>query len=361
MFSFDLRTLADLSGPDRAFLSIYLASADDRGLLDARTREIRAFLSGQPTELEHFEENLKLAQPLLDAPFAETSKVVFVCWALDYAQAHDLPVEVSTLVRVDSSPYLRPLAELEDEYERFAVVVADNKGTSVYTISAGDMRQAERVSGGVKNSVKKGGWSQKRYARRREKQLERYATRVAEQLKELHDETPFERLVMLGQPEAMQAIEEALSNPMRERIIGEATVDVGDAEDVAEQKAVALYLEEERDEEMRLWNAVKAGYLSGGLGVAGPSRTLEALKTGRVEELLVAREAEIAGVRCRDCENLAHGTPDTCYACGSSDLFEVDLVNEMAELAAQTSAHVEFADAFDGLTGVGGVAALLRY
>jgi peptide chain release factor subunit 1 len=361
MFSFDLRALADLSGPDRAFLSIYFANPDDRGLLDARVREIRAFLSDQPTELEHFEENLKLARPLIDAPFGETSRAIFVCWALDYAQAHDLPVEVATLVRVDSSPYLRPLAELEDEYERFAVVVADNKGTSVYTVSAGDMRQAERVSGGVKNSVKKGGWSQKRYARRREKQLERYATRVAEQLEELHDEVPFERLVLLGQPEAMRAIEDALSNPMRERIIGEATVDVGDAQDVAEEKAVELYLEEERDEEMRLWNEIKAGYLSGGLGVAGPSRTLGALKTGRVEELLVARDAQIKGVRCRACENLAHGTPQTCYACGSSDLFEVDLVNEMAELAAQTSAHVEFADAFGALKGVGGVAALLRY
>ena len=88
---------------------------------------------------------------------------------------------------------------------------------------------------------------------------------------------------------------------------------------------------------------------------------MEAAKTGRIEEILVTRDVEIDGVRCRACENLAHGVPDTCYVCGSSDLFKVDLVNELVELAAQTSAHVEFADAFEGLTEVGGVAGLLRY
>ena len=361
MFSFDLRTLADLSGPDRAFLSIYLKNEDDKGLLASRFKEIRAFLSDQPTELEHFEENLKLVQPMLDEPFADTSRVLFVCWALDYTQSHDLPFEIATRVRVDSSPYVRPLAELEDEHEQFAVVVADNKGASVYLVSAGDMEREKRIRGDIKNSVKKGGWSQKRYARRRDKELERYATRVADQLKELHDESPFERLILLGQDEAMAAVEHALSNPMRERIVGHQSIDVTDEEQVAEAAAVELYFEEERAEEMRLWDEIKAGYLSGGLGVAGPSRTLEAAKTGRIEEILVTRDVEIDGVRCRACENLAHGVPDTCYVCGSSDLFKVDLVNELVELAVQTRAHVEFADAFEALSEVGGVAGLLRY
>ncbi len=360
MFSFDLRHLADLHGPTRAFLSIYLASEDDRGLLDARFREIRALLDDE-TERAYFEENLTLAQPLIDAPFSETSRALFVCWALDFSESHDLPIAVATDVRVDSSPYVRPLAEMQDEHEDFAVVVADNRGASVYLVSAGEMEQGGRVRGDVKNRVKKGGWSQKRYARRRDKELERYATRVAEELDALHAESPFERLVLLGQDEAMQAVEHALSNPMRARVVGKDSIDVNDDESVVETAAEALYEAEERAEEQRLWEAIREGYLSGGLAVAGATRTLDALAAGRVEELLVSRDATLAGVRCRVCEHLAHGTPATCYACGASDLFEVDLVNELVELAAQTSAAVEFADAFPALEEVGGVAALLRY
>jgi peptide chain release factor subunit 1 len=359
MFSFDLRALADRSGPDRAFLSVYLRRSEDIGLLEARFREIRSFLSDQPTELEHFEENLKLAAPLLEAPFAETSRAIFVCWALDFAEAHDLPTGVETRVRVDSSPYVRPLAELQDEHEDFAIVVTDNDRARVYLVQATDMTEEGRVRGDIKNSVKKGGWSQKRYARRREKEIERYAIDVAAELEALHSESPFSRLVMLGQPEAMQAVEAALSTPMRERLAGSEAIDVGTGDE--ERAAFELYFAEERAEERALWDEIKDASFAGSLGVTGPTRVLEAAKVGRAEAILVARDAEIRGSRCRDCEHLAHGVPSHCYVCGSGDLFEVDLVNELAELAAQTSATVDFADPFDALSDVGHVAALLRY
>ena len=361
MFTFDLRALADRTGPDRAFLSVFLASEKDRAELEGRFKQVRAFLQDQPDEREHFDENVKLIQPLIDAPFEGESRAAFACWALGFREGHDLPVSVQTRVRVDSSPYVRPLAELEDEYEDFAVVVADNTAASVYLVSAAEMEREGRVRGDVKNSVKKGGWSQKRYARRREKELERYAADVAAELEELHAQQPFNRLVVLGQDEAMRAVRDALSNPMRERIVGQRSIDVTDAEQETEEAAFEVYFSGEREEEQSLWEQIKAGVLSDSLGVAGPTRVLKAAQMGRVDTMLVARDAQIVGSRCRDCENLARGLPETCYQCGSGDLFEVDLVNELVELMAQTSAEVDFVDPFDGLAEVGHVAALLRY
>jgi len=361
MFSFDLRALAERSGPERAFLSVYLSGPDAVGGLQQRLKHARAFLADQPEELEHFEESLKLAEPHFERAFPETSRVVFASWAADYVEAFDLPLEVPDIVRVDSSPYIRPLAELEDEYEDFAVVVVDSRSAQVYRVDAADLHAAGRVRGDVKNRVKKGGWSQQRYARRREKELERYATDVAEALTELHRERPFGRLVLLGQDEAMRAVEAALPTEMRERLVGEQAIDVGEGEAAVERAALALYFEQERAEEERLWEQIREAYLSGGLGVTGATRVLEAAKQGRVEVALVDREAKIEGSRCRDCEHLAHGLPQTCYACGSKDLFPVDLVNELVELLAQTSAEADFTDPFDALAEVGHVAALLRY
>jgi hypothetical protein len=75
----------------------------------------------------------------------------------------------------------------------------------------------------------------------------------------------------------------------------------------------------------------------------------------------VTRDAKIAGARCRDCENLQTGTPDKCKICGSESVFKVDLVNELVELLALTSAEADFVDPIEGLINAGDVAALLRY
>jgi peptide subunit release factor 1 (eRF1) len=95
--------------------------------------------------------------------------------------------------------------------------------------------------------------------------------------------------------------------------------------------------------------------------VTGPEEVLKAAAVGRVEKIAVTRDAKLSGTRCRDCENLSAGELKKCTVCGSADVFPVDLVNELAELAALTSAETDFVDPIQGLSEAGEVAALLRY
>jgi peptide subunit release factor 1 (eRF1) len=357
----DLKTFADLEGPERAFLTLYLSGPDSVQALDQRFRSIRALLEDNETELEHFEENLKLLDPLLEGLSFQTPTVaVFVCWALDVAKTLPLSVAVPDKVWMGSSPYIRPLAELQDEYEDFAVAVVDNTAAQVYYIHAAVVEDEDRVRGDVKNAVKKGGWSQKRYARRREKELSRYAQEVAESLRELHDAEGFERLVLLGSQEARQAVEEHLAAPLKDRLVGGQGVNVDDESAVVE-KAFAVYFEGERAEEKALWERIREGYLTGGLAAVGAQQVLKAAQEARVEVALIDREAELTGTQCRACEHAVYGTPDTCQRCGSSDVFEVDYVNELVETLARTGAEADFVDPFEALSEVGGVGALLRY
>ncbi len=357
----DLKHLADLEGPERAFLTLYLSGPHSVGALDGRFRSVRALLQDNEVELEHFEQNLKLLGPLLDGLSFETPSVaVFVCWALDVAETLPLSVAVPDKVWMGDSPYIRPIAELQDEYEDFAVVVVDNKTAQIYSVHAAEVENATRVRGDVKNAVKKGGWSQKRYARRREKALEQYAAEVAQSVRELYDDEGFARLVLLGSQEAMQAVEGHLAAPLRERLVGERSVDVADEGQVM-RAAFALYFEGERASEQNLWDRIREGYLTGGLAVVGPQRTLEAAQAARVEVALVDREAETEGRKCRACEHAVFGTPATCQRCGSADVFEIDFVNELVETLARTGAEADFVDPFAALAEVGGVAALLRY
>ncbi len=358
-----LRALADLSGPERAFLTIYLDARDEPSVLDPRFQRIRALLADQPAELEHFEESLSMARELVESHEStpDGALAVYTSWAADLRRAYALPEPVGTKVWMGDAPYLRPAAELLDEHETYAAVVVDNKTARIYLVSADEVDEEGRVRGDVKNRVKKGGWSQKRYARRRDKQIEGYATEVAAGLATLADERPFARLVLIGSDEPVQAVRDALRTDLRELLVGSASVD-GNATDADALEAAAEIAEAgEREAEQELWHAIREQGVGPGLAAFGATSVLKALTEARADAVLVDREAEIAGTKCRACEHVAHGTPTTCGACGSSDVFRVDLVESFTEQAARTGADVDFADPFDALAEVGGVAALLRY
>ena len=359
----DLRTLADLAGPERAFLTVYLDASDDPSVLESRFERVRSLLADQPAEAEHFEENLAIVRRLLEehqAPAGGTL-AVYVGWAADLARGFALPEAVGTHVWAGDAPYVRPAYELLDEHETYAVAVVNNTSAQIYLVTADEVDEEGRVRGDVKNRVKKGGWSQKRYARRREKQIEGYATDIADGLRELDRERPFARLVLLGSDEPVQAVTAALPTGLRDRLVGSRSIsgDASDQDVLAEASALAA--EGERQDEQDLWEAIREQGLGPGLAAFGATSVLEGLASARVETVLVDRDLDVEGVKCRDCEHVAHGTPDTCGVCGSKDVFRVDLIEAMTEQAARTGATVDFADPIEGLTEAGGVAALLRY
>ena len=357
-----LQQLAEMEAPERAFLTVYLSSPDAFDSMKGRIEEVRGVLAGVPEELEHFERSLELVRGWLEEnPPADAGAVVFACWALDFVRGFPLAVAPRDRLWLGSSPFIKPLAELQDEYETFAVVAADNRATRVFLVSSAMVAGEERVRGDVKNRVKKGGWSQKRYARRRENELHHYAVEVAEVLGKLADEASFDRIVLLGQKEAMEEIRDALPQRLGDLLLEprRAALDAG-AEDLM-TAAFEAFAEGEREDERQLWERIREESVGHGLAALGATQVLKAALVGRVEEMAVLRDADLDGTRCRDCENVVHGTPKTCQVCGSASVFRVDLVDELTRQVTLHGGRVDFTDPLPGLAEAGGVAALLRY
>jgi peptide subunit release factor 1 (eRF1) len=171
----------------------------------------------------------------------------------------------------------------------------------------------------------------------------------------------FDRLFLVGSQETMLQIESALTPPLAAKLAGKQNVDFSAGDDQIFDTAFNLFFAAERETEAKLWDKIKDEVCRGGLAVTGPEEVLKAAAVGRVEKIAVTRDAKLPGTRCRDCENLSSGALQKCRICGSADVFPVDLVNELAELAALTSAETDFVDRIEGLSEAGEVAALLRY
>ena len=180
----DLRKLTELTSPDRCFLSLYVEDSKSLKHIEHLIREMSKALNSneaEKDERENLMENWEMVQKHLARNSIEKGSVcIFVCWLIDFIEIIPLPVRVDNLVWLDSSPYVRPLAELQDEYENVAVVAADNKIARIFMVSSAVTVDKEVVHGNVKNHVRKGGWSQQRYERRRDKQLLHYAREIVQ-------------------------------------------------------------------------------------------------------------------------------------------------------------------------------------
>lgn len=358
----DLKRLAKMASHDRAFLSIYLSGPDSLKRIKKRIDNIKKMLKENKDESEHFEKNLKLIEDYFHKhPYKSGSLCVFCCWLLDYLEAYPLSVQVQDMVWVDSSPYIRPLAELEDEYEDFAVVVADNKLARIFLVASGKTDSEEKIKGNIKNHVKVGGWSQQRYERRRDKELHKYAKEIVDNLKELDKKEEFRRIILVGGKEAIREIHKAMPDRLAQNVVAEKALDLGKPGDYLGKEIFDLFFVEERKSERDLWEQIKTRYMRGEPAVVGMQDVLYAARMGRVEKAIVNRAARFSGVRCGDCEGLFHGELDECSDCGSESVFAVDLTNEMVELLSKTGAEIDFAEEIEELTEVGGIAALLRY
>lgn len=360
----DLTELSDLSAGDKAFLSIYISSPESLKNLEKKFEKIRRVLNSkeiEKNEREHFEENVNSVKKYLkENPLKSGSLCIFSCWALDFFRTYQLKVPVQDLVWFDSSPYIRPLAELKDEYEDVAVVIADNKKARIFLISSAIADHKSTVTGNIKNHVKKGGWSQQRYERRRDKQLLLYAREIVTALTELEKVETFSSILLVGGKEILHIIYDNLPKHLQDRV-GQKAIDLHKDEEIINDEIMELFFEQERQSEQDLWEKIRSEYLRGGLGIVGMTDVLQAVKSGRVEEIIVNRNYRVSGKRCRDCENLTADKVNNCPNCGSDSLFTVDLVNEVVEIAKQTGATVDFCDTIDTLQEAGEIAAFLRY
>ena len=154
-------------------ISLYLdARADQHGqqnflpfVRKQLTSRIKSYDNQSDEQLSLEEDFVRIVRYLeSDVPPSVQGLAIFACSkAKDWFEVgqFDAPFERNRLF-VSDRPHLYPLARLNDQYRRYAVVLADTNRAQIFVFAAGKAVEREEVENVKTKHTKVGGWSQSR-------------------------------------------------------------------------------------------------------------------------------------------------------------------------------------------------------
>lgn len=168
-----LQALAAEPRTDYPFLSLYLDwTTDSNGkrqaplMVQQELEQIAARLPGSGPLYESFVADRDAIMTYLsqDAPKDARGLIIFACDGTDVWAPLPLQVAVETYIAEDRSPHIFHLAKLLDDYETYAIVLADAQESRIIVVALDALEEAGATQAGEDISrVQVGGWSQRRY------------------------------------------------------------------------------------------------------------------------------------------------------------------------------------------------------
>jgi peptide chain release factor subunit 1 len=360
-----LSKLVAIEGDDRCVLAVYFPGGMTKGRKALeKLADLPADVLGAegltPDEAEHRRRSLDLWSTTVSKVSLPEALgwVGVVSWLTEEAAFMQLPTEVAPAAYLDNSPFLLPAARLLDDLEACAVVYADHARATIFLSALGSLQEESRLRGDIKNHVRKGGWSQQRYERRRDKQIHHYCAALVDKLADLVEREGLRRIVLAGDKILLDELEKRMPAAMCKQVVSRLAMEGKKDPREIFQEALSSAAEEERREERWLRDTILSEKGGGGNAVTGPADTLAALNEKRVRWLLVGPMENTEFWRCSECGNCGLGEQPTCPRCSATTYPQI-AANELMDLAFAAGSRVEFTG--DDLEELSGVGALLRW
>jgi peptide chain release factor subunit 1 len=349
-----LRELSEMYDEDSSdtYVTLYLKKdALDQKFLERREKACRSLLKGD--EKKNFTDTMEAIREFLKKNVS-VNIAIFASHKYNVLKAVSLPVEIDNSLIVDSSPYIRPLARIQDEWESFTLVLLSSNYAKIYSLSLGEIEYEKNLSKDIMNRHKKGGCSQARFQRLRKGAIHAFLTEVVEALEKIADK----RIVLAGPGTSKIQFRDMLPKYLAERIVDVIDISIDDEKELLKE-SVRLISEKEEQKSSEAVQQLKEEILKDGLAAYGAEETLQAVKNGQVELLIVEKDYNIKGWICEHCQIVKEGSVKECLSCGGS-VSEVDVIEEILEFAERTDADVEFTDD-EEIANLGHIGAILRY
>jgi len=346
----ELSEIYDENSQD-TYISVYLNKISDSSFLEKRENICRSLLEGKEQEnlIKTIEEIYKFLQTNKDNNIA-----IFASHNHSFFKYIPLSIQINNSLIVDSSPYIRPLARILDEWNSFSLVLLNTNQAKIFSVSLGQAKQQKNLSSDIMKKHKKGGWSQARFNRLRRGAIHDFYLEVKDYLEKIADE----QIVIAGPGTAKIQFRDILPKNLQNRILDTIDIDIDDEQKLLKE-SIHLVSEHEKMESREAVEHLKKEILKDGLAVYGFDDTLTAAKNGQVDLLIIEKDYKLKGCLCEHCQILKAGPIKDCPVCGGP-ITEADIIEEILEFAERTNAKIEFTDD-EEISKLGHIGAILRF
>ena len=290
--------------------------------------------------------------------------VIYACGPADLFEVIRLPRPVETRAVIDDSPFIEPLAELVGLGSWLVLLVNRQTGRMLL----GDresLQEVDVITDAVHGQHQQGGWSQARYQRSVDEDVQDHLRNVAEAAFVRFKRAPYDHVLLGGPADTLSDFESKLHAYLQQRVAGRIDVDVENTTPDDVRRAAAPKIAEfERSRERTALDRLQEGVSRGGRGAAGLDNVLAALNERRVETLLIAQGLTASGCTCPQCGWVGAVESGSCPADGTELDCRDNIIETAFELALEQNADVLVVSDEDHtleLQSHGDVGAVLRF
>lgn len=264
-----------------------------------------------------------------------------------------LPAPVEQEVAYDSQVHIRQLVETLPT-ERWSVLLCNRRSTRVLVGDRYRLEEVEHFQDEVDGQHDQGGWSQARYARNIEEQVDDHLRHASRVLFEHCRAGEFDCLLVACPAEMRGELEGFLHEDCRRRFAGWVECDVEHTTPTQVlQAATPAIVQRDRKRMSGVLGRLRQNAGRGERAALGLDDTLAALREQRVETLVVSEGFSSPGMVCPRGDWL-DATSGTCPVHGALLQPCADVVEAAIEMAIRQSAHVMTVSRVDPLAEMAG-------
>jgi peptide chain release factor subunit 1 len=358
----DLQELAELESKEAPILSLYLNMDPHRRSKEEQKLNLRRLLTWAAQQgASHAD--IERAERFFDHEYGRQGRgvVCFSCQIQGFWRDYALLVPIQDFVFVGSRPYITPLSDVWDAYDRFGVIMVDREGARVFIYHLGALEDSAGTFGAEVKRHKQGGWAAQKLQRYEDQEAKQNLKDAAEWADAYLREHKATRVVLSGSEGNLAQFRELLPRELQEKVVGQINVDMTASPAQVWDRAFDVTIAAQRQAETDLLDQVITVAHKGGTGALGLEDTLAAMQQGRVFHLLVDREFHQPGYQCSACQATVTQPLGACPYCGGVLIETADIVNLAVQKAVDAGLKVSVLDHNSQTADIGGIAAVLRY
>ncbi|OGW40921.1 MAG: hypothetical protein A2Y97_03000 [Nitrospirae bacterium RBG_13_39_12] len=276
-----------------------------------------------------------------------------------------LSVPIKNEIILDKTPYIKPLLDILDNYQRYAILLVDKESARLFIIHIGEIEEYTEVhSENVPGKHKKGGWyslSEKSYERHTDYHVSLHLKEVVKQLDIFLSRENVGRLIIGGSEDAVTKVKALFPQTVNEKIIGTFQAEMfANSKEILKKTEPILRAFEKQKEDKTIEDLVTKA-MKNENAVIGIENVLNAIQEGRIMKLIFIKDYRHSGLKCNNCGYLSIQHISACPYCKGKTQKVNYIVDLAAQKAVEQGALVEVTSDNKKFKDSGSIGAFLRF